>query len=131
MKTTHVYSREFLESKKVSKFAKEFGNEYVNDFLQKTTEELKEVISRNTVTIADLKAETESLPAYVNAKETLKDLNGGLKDSTKPLKMAVDLATALLQEQNRDDSEDGVESVEMTFTGLSSEVKTIKLSKKA
>ena len=106
MKTVHVYDSEFLESRKIAKFAKEFGNSYINDFLQKTPGELKEVISRNTVEISELKSLTEELPAYQAAKETLKDLNSSLKDSTKPLKMAVDLATLLLREQNRDHSEE-------------------------
>ena len=100
-KQVHVYDAEFVHSKSVAKFAKEFGNDYANEFLSKTPEELKEVISRNTVTIADLKKETQEMPAYQSAKETLKDLNGALKDSTKPLKMAVDFATAILQEQQK------------------------------
>lgn len=90
---------EIEESKEYSKAVKACGQDMVDVMMSKSKEELENLIARQQAEMARVKEETQSLPAYVAAKETLKDLNGSMNEVLKPMKCAAALAVKLFQEQ--------------------------------
>ena len=90
---------ELKETKEYKKAKKTMSEELVKEYLKKSDEDLKEVISRNTVYI---KSETEKLKnnaEYIKATETKKLLDSGINDALNPYKAAADFAARLLKER--------------------------------
>lgn len=83
-------------SKEYRKFVNDFGAEYAAEFLNKTTEQLKESVAVNHMSIARDKQEVEDTPAYKQAAQDLKDLKAALNEKIKPNKISIALATKIL-----------------------------------
>jgi thiaminase len=79
-------------SKPYIKYAKAYGEEAAQNIVQKTQDELDDLIAVNTKEIASIRDEMESNPEYMRAKEVLKDLVGAFNDTVKPMKAAIALA---------------------------------------
>jgi hypothetical protein len=92
-----------IEDRKAYKaFAKKFGTEGAEIFLNKTRQELEDVISYNVLEISKAKDEVETTPSYISAAQALKDLKGGLKEVTDPMKSAISLATLIINQKYPD-----------------------------
>jgi hypothetical protein len=87
---------EILDSDEFKKFEKHFDAEYIELFLNKSTEELKEAIAHSTVEIKNESDIVQNEPNYVKMKEDLKLLNSALNEVLKPLKDTVKMETFLI-----------------------------------
>lgn len=83
-------------SKEFTKFLNEFGEEYADEFLGKTTQQLKDSVAINHMEVARSKQEVEDTPAFKEASQNLKDLKSALNDKIKPNKISIALATKIL-----------------------------------
>lgn len=86
-----------LDTKEYEKVAKLIGDKAARDILGRGDVELKDLIALNSVEIQKATADVKSNPKYKTALEVISDLNGGLRESVKPLKLVVALATLVLR----------------------------------
>jgi hypothetical protein len=87
------------KSKELLQYIKSNGEEAADEFLMKSSEELRNNIVYCLVQIAETTEELEANVEYQRVKEDLKILLDGLKETIKPFKDAVLLATSLLRER--------------------------------
>ncbi|EFX62177.1 hypothetical protein DAPPUDRAFT_337320 [Daphnia pulex] len=92
-------NEDIIESKEYKKAKKLMSEESVKEYLTKSDEDLKEVISRNTVYVKSESEKLKSHVEYVKASETKKLLDSGIKDALAPYKAAADFAARILKER--------------------------------
>lgn len=85
-----------LESKEFKQFKKHAGEDQAREFLRKTNEELKELITVNSIHEREVKHKMLDNKAYIEAKAVKKDFDDAVKDKLAPTKAASALAVAIL-----------------------------------
>lgn len=88
-------------TKEYAAYCKTHDPESAEDFLSKSSEELKKIISYCTVEIKEEKTQVEETPEYQKAKEEVKVFTDALAEITKPLKHTIELATLLLRDRGQ------------------------------
>lgn len=89
-----------MDSKAYKAFVKLVGDKQAQEMIEKSDEELKEVISAHTVAMEQASNETKAVPAYQSAVAVKKDFENALKEQQKPLKLATKLASVVLCARN-------------------------------
>lgn len=88
---------ELTETKIYAKAVKLLGEEEVKEFVKGADQALKDLIASNEIYIQKTTLETKNTDGYLKAKEVLKDLNGGLRETLTPHKVKNQLATTVLR----------------------------------
>lgn len=88
---------ELMDTKEFKRAAKKVGDSEAKRIIEKTDEELKQLIASHSVSIQQVKAEMESNPNYQSASELIKGCKSAMKETADPLKAVVTLATTTLR----------------------------------
>ena len=86
-------------TKEFTAFVKETSERQAVEFAEKTSEELKELISQALMTISEETDKVHMQQEYIDLKEKLKAFNDALNDYVKPHNAAIKFATMLLNER--------------------------------
>jgi hypothetical protein len=125
-------------TKEYAAYCKTHDPESAEDFLSKSSEELKKIISYCTVEIKEEKTQVEETPEYQKAKEEVKVFTDALAEITKPLKHTIELATLLLRDRGQNQLDAGkfepaqfgtIEAVKQTLKNLSDSGVTMEFKK--
>lgn len=85
------------ESKEFRALVKEIGDQGGKDFMARSNDELKALISSGHLELDEIKAKVEANEAYKEAKEVVKDFQNSKRDKIKPVKLRMGAAAAILR----------------------------------
>lgn len=91
-----------MSQKDANKVARHVTLERLREVEGMNLQELKDLLAGCTLEIKKATDETEANSAFKEAKETLKTLNGALKETTAPYKGTITLLSTLLEEKKED-----------------------------
>jgi len=137
-KTAKVIKEGVHATKEFAAYCKTHDPESAEDFLSKSSEELKKIISYCTVEIKEERTQVEETPEYQKAKEEVKVFTDALAEITKPLKHTIELATLLLRDRGQNQLDAGkfepaqfgtIESVKQTMQKLKDDGITMEFKK--
>jgi hypothetical protein len=90
---------EIKETKEYKKAKKWLTPELLQELLNKDDQDLKNVISKNTVYIKGELEKLQNHPEYQKVVQTKKLLDSGIREALDPYKAAADFAALILKER--------------------------------
>lgn len=108
-------------TKEFGRYLKSHDNEQAEAFLSKTNEEIKRAAIYCLLEIADQTEQVEQNENYIKAKEDLKAFNDALKETIKPLKDTIALATIILRDRGDTLNPDALHGAMQGFRQLAKE----------
>lgn len=122
-KPQKVLKEGIYAAKEFQAYCKTHDPESAEDFLSKSSEELKKIISYCTVEIKEEKEEVEANEAYQKAKEEVKVFTDALGEVIKPLKHTIELATLLLRDRGQHGLESSAEKAAQIVKDMNAVIK--------